>query len=619
MPTLLLIWVCLCAYLNCAGWLLSALHQLNAAGYAVALTLGLAGLFFWNQKSGAKIFPGGVTQKFRRRFRRKFPLAFLILAGMALLGGILYAPSNYDALAYRVPRVLHWLAAGQWHWINTVFDRVNDRSCGIEWVSAPVIALFKTDRFLFLINFVSFLFLPGLVFSVFTRLGVRRRVAWHWMWLVPTGYGLLLQAGSIGNDLFGAVFALAAVDFALRARNSGSPRDFLASVLAAALMTSAKTSSLPLLLPWAVALLPSLKIVLRAPLKTFAVIALAAFASALPTIAFNIKYAGDWSGAGVGREHNEVKHALVLRSAANVALVTLENFVPPVFPVAPQWNRAVEKNLPAKLKDDLAALIETPGCRFALGQMQIEEDAGLGCGLSLLLCASVAAVFLTREKKSAPAKFSWTALVRCAPWVSLAAVLAAANLSALARVLVPFYALLLPLPLALAGHERLVKTIWWRRAAFAVFAAAGVLLVVSPARPLFPALTILKHLPHPPARLAAVYETYRARPDAMALVREFLPADLKVLGLASFDDPETSLWRPFGSRRVEHVAPADSAADLKVRGVKYILFRDGVTEEWFHCPLPEWLQQHDAQIVKTIPLNLRASAGPRDWFLVKLN
>ena len=32
------------------------------------------------------------------------------------------------------------------------------------------------------------------------------------MWLVPTGYCYLLQVGSIGNDLFSAVLALAAVD-----------------------------------------------------------------------------------------------------------------------------------------------------------------------------------------------------------------------------------------------------------------------------------------------------------------------------------------------------------------------------------------------------------------------
>src|SRR6185312_10295516 len=155
------------------------------------------------KRTRAKNFPQIRWLKFFRRFRGAFPLAFFIVAAMEITGGILYPPTNYDALAYRVPRVLHWLAADQWHWIHSFFGQINNRSCGIEWVSAPLVALLKTDRLLFLINTVSFLFLPGLVFSVFTRLGVRRCVAWHWMWIAPTGYGLLLQAGSIGNDMFG--------------------------------------------------------------------------------------------------------------------------------------------------------------------------------------------------------------------------------------------------------------------------------------------------------------------------------------------------------------------------------------------------------------------------------
>ena len=296
MPTLVLFWIWFCAYLNCAGWALSALHQLNAGGYAGILALGLGAWLVWRRHASAPAGPAFRWQKVVRRFRRPFPLAFLILAALAFLGGAMYAPSNYDALAYREPRVLHWLAAGHWHWIHTFFPRINNRSCGIEWVSAPLFALLKTDRPLFLVNLASFLLLPGLVFSVFTRLGVRRRVAWSWMWLVPTGYCFLLQAGSIGNDLFGAPFALAAVDFALRAKVSRSPRDLFASVLAAAMMTSAKTACLPLLLPWAVALLPSLNLIFRRPLKTLAVGLVAVFASALPTIVLNLHYSGEWSG-----------------------------------------------------------------------------------------------------------------------------------------------------------------------------------------------------------------------------------------------------------------------------------------------------------------------------------
>jgi len=268
--------------------------------------------------------------KYRRRFCRPFPLAFLVLAAMAFLGGVIYAPTNYDALAYRLPRTLHWLAADQWHWIHTIFPRVNNRSCGIEWVSAPMLALLKTDRLLFLINIVSFLLLPGLVFSVFTRLGVRRRVAWHWMWIAPTGYSFLLQAGSIGNDLFGAPFALAAVDFALRARGSRSPRHFLTSLLAAAMMTSAKTASLPLLLPCALALLPSLKLIFRRPVLTAAVCVIGMLASALPTMVLNAKFSGDWSGAGLA--HGTSKNAVLLKVGGNAVSIVSQNLVPPVFP-----------------------------------------------------------------------------------------------------------------------------------------------------------------------------------------------------------------------------------------------------------------------------------------------
>src|SRR5205807_1785258 len=74
------------------------------------------------------------VRKQRGRFRRLFPLLFFTVAALAILGGCIHAPSNYDALAYRTPRVLHWLAEGRWHWIHTDFQRLNTRGCGLEWV-----------------------------------------------------------------------------------------------------------------------------------------------------------------------------------------------------------------------------------------------------------------------------------------------------------------------------------------------------------------------------------------------------------------------------------------------------------------------------------------------------
>jgi hypothetical protein len=627
-PNAIMVWLWLCAFLNCAGWGLSALHQLNAAGYAVVLVLGATAFFIWQKKMGAQILP--CPKKIRRRFHRAFPLAFLILSAMAFLGGVLDAPNNYDGLAYRIPRVLHWLAADQWHWIQTIFPRVNGRACGIEWISAPLIALTNTDRLLFLINFASFLFLPGLIFSVFTRLGVGRRVAWHWMWIAPTGYGFLLQAGSIGNDLFGAPFALAAVDFAMRAKISKSPRDFFAAILAAALMTGAKTSNLPLLLPWAIAILPSFKLIFRWPLRTAAISVIALFASVLPILVFNAYYYhGDW--AGLSAEGDNKKGNMILRTAANTTLMAVQNLTPPVFSSANAWNHAVQQIMPAGLNSRLhQAVVESEAAEFHVEEMQIEENAGLGFGVTLLLLISIAVsaakcggAFFNLRFNSSDA--IWQTSVRLAPWISLVALLSQSEVYPIGRILAPYYALLLPFFLACPAQERIVTQRWWRLSAFAVFVMAAGLLIVSPARPLFPVGMFLEKIhaaaaQHPSlARVATVYSVYAARNDVFAPAREVLPPGVKILGLITYDDPETSLWRPFGSREIKHVSPGDTAADLKARGVEYILVKPEVLEKLFHSSTEEWQEKMNAQAVKKIPLNLRAAQGPMDWYLVKLN
>ena len=213
--------------------------------------------------------------------------------------------------------------------------------------------------------------------------------------------------------------------------------------------------------------------------------------------------------------------------------------------------------------------------------------------------------------------------MRWSPVLALLALMTQYNLSVICRIIAPYYLLLLPVALAGGGHEPLVKKNWWRTAAFAVFLIAAGLLVISPARPLFPVRTILDNFQKPESRLWArineVYSVYGSRSDAFAPARALLPPGLKVLGMITYDDPETSLWWPIGSRRIEHVCPTDTAADLKARGIEYILLREQSIGQWFHCPLDAWLKQVNAQVVWKMPLNLRASSGPLDWYLVKLN
>jgi hypothetical protein len=94
---------------------------------------------------------------------------------------------------------------------------------------------------------------------------------------------------------------------------------------------------------------------------------------------------------------------------------------------------------------------------------------------------------------------------------------------------------------------------------------------------------------------------------------------LKILGLVTYDDPETSLWRPFGSREIKHVSPRDTAADLKAMGVEFVLLKTEGFEGRFGCSPNDWVARMNAQVVQKIPLHLRAGEDPTDWWLVKLN
>ena len=128
------------------------------------------------------------------------------------------------------------------------------------------------------------------------KLGVRHRMAWNWMWLLPCGYCFLLQAGSISNDFFGAFFCLCAIEFAFRARRSERLLEVWLSILAVSLMIATKAFNLLLLLPWGLAILPVLPLLFRRPIPSAVALLVAAAASFLPTAWLNFQNCGDWKG-----------------------------------------------------------------------------------------------------------------------------------------------------------------------------------------------------------------------------------------------------------------------------------------------------------------------------------
>src|SRR6266566_9386058 len=69
-PRTLVLWILFCAFANCAGWSLSAIHVLNATGYCVALLVGIALIFAFRARLFATPDPARIWREAHRRFRR---------------------------------------------------------------------------------------------------------------------------------------------------------------------------------------------------------------------------------------------------------------------------------------------------------------------------------------------------------------------------------------------------------------------------------------------------------------------------------------------------------------------------------------------------------------------
>ena len=664
------IWIWVSVLASIAGWLLSALGQLNRVGYGIFLILAAGGLWFGRYTLSllppGRLFNG---RKLLARFRRWLPACFLGLMFLVFIGSVCYPPTTHEAMSCRVPRVLHWLSEGRWHWIHTPNIRMNNRPCGLEWLSAPLLLFTRSDRGLFLINFIPLLLMPGLVFSMATRLGVRPRVAWHWMWLLPTGYNFLLQGGSLGNDTTPAFYALVAVDFGLRAWASRRPGDLWMSILSASLLTGAKVSNLPLLLPWAIVVIPVLGVLLRRPAATALLILLAASVSLLPTALLNSRYCGDWTGLRLEHAVTAMKQPVV--GIWGNALLLMKNLVPPFFPAAKWWNQSALSLLPHAVADPMVANFETGF--YTLGELPVEDTAGLGFGVSWLLAISIVAGWWIRLRKTRNPKSeilrrsedpnpngsignlqfprsnwrlaigTWQLAIRdsgsgfgsssipprlrllalIAPWLSLLAYFMKVALMDLPRHISAYYTLLAPMLLIGAGQTVIVRRRWWRALALGVMLLAALVLVVTPGRPLWPAQTVLSRLvawkPDQPQlkRALTVYSVYGVRSDPLSNVRALLPPGLKVVGfMGTADDIDISLWRPFGSRRVKHILLSDLPGEITGQGIEYAVVGEvNLLEN--KMTLADWLRETGAELVATATATVTVSQGPCSWYVVR--
>ena len=620
MSALLKLWIWLGVYLNVAGWTLSAIHQLNATGYSFALAVFFLCIWRCRREFDCRGEAARWLRRLRRRFLRPFPLVFLAAFGLVLLGGALYAPSNYDALTYRLPRILNWLDAGSWFWISGGNDRMNYSGVGAEWLAVPQIALWHTDRTLFLYNVAGFALMPGLLFSVFRQAGVGKRTAVVWMWLLPLACGYVMQAGSVGNDFTGAVLCLASVHFGLRARRSGEVQDVWLALLAAALMTGIKLSNLPLALPCLVAVWPALPGLRRSLAKSFAVLSLGAVASALPLMAMNQLYAGNWGGDPLNTSQIQMKNpaAALLGNSLQLAQASL---LPPILPGA----LTVYERMNDAMPDSWHAYLHREFPRYYLGGFQelpSEEGAGLGLGITASL--AMALIFGVRR---IPA-IRWTSpatLLTLATLLAFGAYMTKMGSEATARLLLPYYPLLLLPVLKLPVQELWLRHRAWRL--WLLLAGLSVLpaVILSPARPLWPAQRFSQAWleKHPDSKLAkrlvTTYSTYANRNDLLRPIREQIPDKVhRIAFAAGSNDTEYSLWRPFGTRSVYCLWRGRERQDPVLPGdIEWLVVHVKEWNAYATVPLGEWASRNRLEVVTTLPIVTFAKHGADDWCLLK--
>lgn len=565
------IWILLSAWFVAGGIILSSLGQLNLPGNAILLASGMAGAIYGCWRLNGSLWPRMRLR--RRRYRQPFALLYLFCAGAALLGGALHAPTNYDAFTYRIPRLLHWLSTEQWHWIGGRDPRMDFSAAGFEWLMLPAFAALHTLRFAFLINAISYLLLPGLVFPVLSALGVKRSVAATWMWILPCASCFVMEAGSIGNDLIATVYVLAALLFALRAIQSGKRSDIILSVFSAALMTGTKASNLPLLLPVSICLLVVLykhpKLIVTATLAG----GLASVISFAPLAIANHRHTGDWAGAPDSLLKIE-NPALGL--AGNTLMLASASLAPAVFPPADKVNQWFnDKLVHPPLSQIKAGFADF---RFTHPQLASEENSGLGLGVGAALLLGLAGAIKHLRKRQL---FTLGGTVCVGFWIALLVYMMKLGNCGAPRLIAPYYVGLIGLPLLLIQSGRTFALPWWRWCSLVLLAPIIPALLLNPARPLLPMTGIIDRLQANGVsngiltRMEVVYGVYANRSDAYRVVREILPDTATAIGFAGTgDESQYSFWLPMGKRRVTDMASVSNGIP-DTSGLDAI-----VTSEW---------------------------------------
>jgi hypothetical protein len=299
----------------------------------------------------------------------------------------------------------------------------------------------------------------------------------------------------------------------------------------------------------------------------------------------------------------------------------LQSLEPPFLPLARSVEIWVWDHFPASLQTTLEHDFPRFGVGFA--ELPREESSGVGIGITVIGIISLVRAVRSRFWKQAFST-AWARrqglMIGLMTWIALLVYMSKLGSESTSRLLAAYYPLLL-LPLLLNPPQSfLVRQRWYRTLAVCASSIALLAVILTPSRPLWPAERFfdwaVQRFPGNAlvARARTVYSVYHCRNDIFASLRRSIPESVPVIGLIeSGDDEESSLWRPFGARRVVNVQVGDRSLELNLHWlvVKNDVIGRGAPEDF-----DQWLQRDGGALIARESVTETVRGGPETWSVV---
>jgi hypothetical protein len=214
----------------------------------------------------------------------------------------------------------------------------------------------------------------------------------------------------------------------------------------------------------------------------------------------------------------------------------------------------------------------------------------------------------------------WIAL---GSFVALLAYMSKMGSEAAPRLIAPYYVMMILGVVSIAALDGAVMMrSLWKITGCLTLASAFIPLTLNPARPLFPVnLTenLLEKLGASPSRLGRfhdVYQLYSSRFDALASLRGDLSPSDTTVGFIGSDDPEDSLWLPFGSRRVVDLLPSDPIEKLNNENIHSIVVSKACLGIAGQISIDDVATKWAAKNVVQKKLLIKAQRGEEVWYVI---